>query len=77
LPCARKVGEIPRNFGIGLLLAEIYLAHPRAYEGGIVETRLQNTSERKSGRVMVPALLYMAGVPFGIVLLLWFFFFRG
>jgi hypothetical protein len=31
----------------------------------------------REGRVLAPALLYMAGVPFGIVLLLWFFFFRG
>jgi hypothetical protein len=42
-----------------------------------VNTQLQSTNQRKSGRVIVPALLYMAGVPFGIVLLLWFFFFRG
>jgi hypothetical protein len=34
-------------------------------------------NEKESGRVLVPALLWMAGVPFGIVLLLWFFFFRG
>ena len=39
--------------------------------------KTQKTHERESGRVLVPALLYMAGVPFGIVLLLWFFFFRG
>jgi hypothetical protein len=42
-----------------------------------VKTQLQIRNERKSGRVLAPALLYMAGVPFGIVLLLWFFFFRG
>lgn len=29
------------------------------------------------GRIGVPVLLWIAGVPFGIVLLLWFFFFRG
>lgn len=34
-------------------------------------------SEKQSGKVLVPALLYFAGVPFGLVLLLWFFFFRG
>ena len=34
-------------------------------------------NERQSGRVLVPALLWMAGVPFSAVLLLWFFFFRG
>lgn len=30
-----------------------------------------------NGRVAVPLLLWIAGVPFGIVLLLWLFFFRG
>jgi hypothetical protein len=39
--------------------------------------QVRKMNERLSGRVLVPALLYMAGVPFGIVLLLWFFFFRG
>jgi hypothetical protein len=34
-------------------------------------------NSKQEGRVLVPALLWMAGVPFGIVLLLWFFFFRG
>ena len=34
-------------------------------------------AKRQSGRVLVPALLWMAGVPFTLVLLLWFFFFRG
>jgi hypothetical protein len=33
--------------------------------------------EKQSGRVLVPAILYFMGVPFGLVLLLWFFFFRG
>jgi hypothetical protein len=34
-------------------------------------------AKKQAGRVLVPALLWMAGVPFGIVLLLWLFFFRG
>ena len=29
------------------------------------------------GRVAVPILLWMAGVPFTLVFLLWLFFFRG
>ena len=29
------------------------------------------------GRIAVPILLWAAGVPLGIVLLLWLFFFRG
>lgn len=37
----------------------------------------QMRRERQSGRVLVPAILWMAGVPFSVVLLLWFFFFRG
>ena len=37
----------------------------------------KRTNERQEGRVLVPALLWMAGVPFSLVLLLWLFFFRG
>jgi hypothetical protein len=29
------------------------------------------------GRVAVPILMYMLGAPLGLVLLVWFFFFRG
>ena len=39
--------------------------------------RIGNIEEKLSGRVLVPALLWVAGVPFGIVFLLWLFFFRG
>ena len=38
---------------------------------------IDRVNSKQEGRVLVPALLWMAGVPFGIVLLLWFFFFRG
>ena len=39
---------------------------------------IKRVNERQEeGRVLVPALLWMAGVPFGLVLLLWLFFFRG
>jgi hypothetical protein len=31
----------------------------------------------EEGRVVVPILLWLLGVPFTIVLLLWLFFFRG
>jgi hypothetical protein len=40
-------------------------------------TRLDVMKEKVSGRVLVPALLWVAGVPLGLVLLIWFFFFRG
>lgn len=33
--------------------------------------------QEPKGRLAVPMLLWIAGVPFGIVLLLWFFVFRG
>ncbi|MDB4989739.1 MAG: hypothetical protein JWN04_4917 [Myxococcaceae bacterium] len=33
--------------------------------------------ESQRGRVLVPAIMYMAGVPLGLVVILWFFFFRG
>jgi hypothetical protein len=39
--------------------------------------RLQKHRERLEGKVLVPALLWMAGAPFGLVLVIWFFFFRG
>lgn len=39
--------------------------------------RARAVAPRREGKVLVPALLYLAGVPFGLVLLLWFFFFRG
>ena len=42
-----------------------------------MKAQLTKYRERLEGRVLVPALLWMAGVPFGIVLLLWFFLFRG
>lgn len=31
----------------------------------------------QGGRIGVPILLWLAGVPLGIVALLWLFFFRG
>jgi hypothetical protein len=30
-----------------------------------------------SGKVLVPALMWMAGAPFMLVFILWLFFFRG
>lgn len=38
---------------------------------------LRKSREHLEGRILVPALLWMAGAPFGLVLVLWFFFFRG
>jgi len=39
--------------------------------------KIERAKQKLSGRVLVPALLWMAGLPLGVVLLLWFFFFRG
>jgi len=39
--------------------------------------QIKQISERQSGRVLVPAILWMAGVPFTLVLILWLLFFRG
>ena len=61
----------------GLLLAFSSDHGARTRTGGPVETKLSKNSQSLSGRVLVPALLYMAGAPFFLVLLLWFFFFRG
>jgi hypothetical protein len=33
--------------------------------------------QNQKGRVAVPLLLWIMGVPFTLVLLLWLFFFRG
>lgn len=38
---------------------------------------LQKIKDDINGRVAVPILMYMLGAPLGLVLLLWFFFFRG
>ncbi|HMI91901.1 MAG TPA: hypothetical protein VK509_11085 [Polyangiales bacterium] len=40
-------------------------------------TAIERAKQKLSGRVLVPALMWMAGLPLGVVLLLWFFFFRG
>jgi hypothetical protein len=42
-----------------------------------MKAQLKKSREHLEGKVLVPALLWMAGAPFGVVLLLWFFFFRG
>lgn len=42
-----------------------------------MKAMMKRSRERLEGRILVPALLWMAGAPFGVVLLLWFFFFRG
>jgi hypothetical protein len=46
-------------------------------EGDIMKAQLQKSREKLEGKVLVPALLWMAGAPFGLVFLLWLFFFRG
>jgi hypothetical protein len=38
--------------------------------------QITKTNDQK-GRVAVPILLWVMGVPFTLVLLLWLFFFRG
>jgi hypothetical protein len=42
-----------------------------------MKAQLKKHREHLEGRVLVPALMWMAGVPFGVVFLLWLFFFRG
>jgi hypothetical protein len=49
----------------------------RTAKGSSMKAQMIKYREKLEGRVLVPALLWMAGVPFGVVLLLWFFFFRG
>lgn len=68
---------------VGPLLAESIGKHAASPtvrtcdERATMKAQIQKHRERLEGRVLVPALLWMAGVPFGIVVLLWFFFFRG
>jgi hypothetical protein len=38
---------------------------------------VKNLVSNAYGRVAVPILLYLLGMPFGFVVLVWFFFFRG
>ena len=38
---------------------------------------MNKIKEKVSGRILVPALMWWAGLPFGLVFLLWLFFFRG
>ena len=38
---------------------------------------VKNLVNDSYGRVAVPIFLYMFGMPFGLVLLIWFFFYRG
>jgi hypothetical protein len=38
---------------------------------------IERAKKKLEGRVLVPALLWVAGLPLGLVILLWFFFFRG
>lgn len=42
-----------------------------------MKAQLRKHRETLEGRILVPALMWMAGVPFGIVFLLWLFVFRG
>ena len=42
-----------------------------------MKVRIQKYRQHLEGRIAVPLLLWMAGVPFGFVVLLWLFFFRG
>jgi hypothetical protein len=38
---------------------------------------MNNVKKAVGGKVLVPALLWLAGAPFGLVVILWFLFFRG
>jgi hypothetical protein len=47
------------------------LARPRLMSNSTLPTR------RPAGRIAVPLLLALGGVPIGLVVVIWFFFFRG
>lgn len=39
--------------------------------------QIQKFIDNVNGRVAVPIIMWMLGAPLGLVILLWFFFFRG
>jgi hypothetical protein len=42
-----------------------------------MKKQIELMGREAQGRVFVPILLAIGGVPLGLVLLIWFFFFRG
>lgn len=38
---------------------------------------MNNIKKKLEGKVLVPAILWMAGAPFALVVILWLLFFRG
>jgi len=42
-----------------------------------MKKQIELMGRQAKGRVFVPVLLALGGVPIGVVLLIWFFFFRG
>ena len=45
--------------------------------GEIFMKSIKNLIDNVNGKVAVPILLYMLGAPGFLVIILWFFFFRG
>jgi hypothetical protein len=46
-------------------------------EAVTMRNELKAMREDPKGRVGVPLLMWVCGVPLGLVLVVWFFFFRG
>ena len=42
-----------------------------------MKTKFKEIIEDVHGRIAVPFIMWMLGMPLGLVILLWFFFFRG
>jgi hypothetical protein len=49
----------------------------RQAAGGNTMANENDRAKKQEGAILVPALLWWAGVPLGLVILLWLFFFRG
>jgi hypothetical protein len=65
---------------LGPVLAQSGVAAAGAIAAAAEESmkaQLKKRREQLEGKVLVPALLWMAGMPFGLVFLIWLFFFRG
>lgn len=73
----RKTAQKTEGKRPHMLAAWELLLLPANTEEDEMRHQMKTKHERQSGKVLVPALLWFAGVPFTVVVLLWLLFFRG
>ena len=59
------------------LLSNSQENNPMDQEKNTMRKQFELMRQDPKGRVAVPMLLWLAGAPLGVVLLVWLFFFRG